>query len=228
MLLGEVRYDRRARRYSHVRRQLRLGHQGVQLCQWFVSLISISLVDHIKGTLLFNYSPKGYNAYQAIFSSTTPNLVFAASKRATERINISDGSVTQFTGGPTRVHSCLGNPMTLNGYGSVLYIGYSEAACVVAYNVSTCQQIWTTQLEDAVSSLSYLTEGLLIVGTFPSKTFVLCEEHGSLLRKFIPSEYAFVTHAIIKCLKPVYDTPLFASILSISLCMSLPASLYEL
>jgi hypothetical protein len=150
----------------------------------------------ITGAQIFNYSPKGHNVMSAIFSNKGSSTVFAATKRETVQINITDGSVTPFSGHPTGDHSCLGNVMALNTAGTVLFVGYIEAQCVVAYDVPNHHQIWTTKMASSVSTVSYHA-GMVLVGVFPSDIYVLCEGHGSILRLQFRADTMVVTHAVI-------------------------------
>jgi hypothetical protein len=153
--------------------------------------------------LFFSYSPMGHNVHCAIFSNATPNVVFATSRLETFSLDISVGAVRKFEGGPVN-HSCHGNVMALDDAGMHLYVGYRKAKCIVAYNVSTHQQIWTTSFPSAITSLSCHTE-VLIVAVKNSHFTTLSTADGTILQALdiMPKRGAF-SHAVISGTTTLY------------------------
>jgi hypothetical protein len=112
-------------------------------------------------------------------------------------IDIAGGSVSRFDGHPTGDHSCCGDIMALNDDSTTLYVGYGASACVVAYDVSTHQQIWTSQMAGVVQSVSY-SDALVLVSVRGSYFTVLRAEDGMVHRQFdVKAGCAFDAHAII-------------------------------
>jgi outer membrane protein assembly factor BamB len=131
-----------------------------------------------------------------LFSNTTSDLVFAVSKRETIKINLADGSVTPFKGHPTGNHSCKGDVMALSDDGTFLYVGYDWARCVVAYNVSTGQQIWTSECANSVTSVSYHA-GTVLVAVWLSDFTVLSAANGSVLRRIFKADSYVFGHVVV-------------------------------
>jgi hypothetical protein len=124
------------------------------------------------------------------------NIVFAVIEQGTVSIDILDSSVTLLRGGPVGNNSTCGDAMALNTDGTALYVGYYTSHCVVAYDLSTNQQIWTSDMPRNVNSVSY-HEGVVLVGVSWSDFHVLDATDGFVLRKLFKASNWVYGHAVI-------------------------------
>ena len=97
------------------------------------------------------------------------------------RLSLADGSVTEFSGHEGD-HFCYGKALTLNDEGTVLYVGYHDAECVVAYDVATLQLMWSVDVEARVRSIAY-HDGLVLVAADDAPLFELSAGDGSVVRR---------------------------------------------
>ena len=134
------------------------------------------------GRLIRVFRPSSGQTYSVIFSHTDPDVLLAVSIDETVRLSLTDGSVTGFSGYHLDSHSCRGDAMALSGDGTVLYVGYFWAKCVVALDVATLQLMWRTTPKDQVRSISY-HDGLLFVVARDAPFTVLSAEDGSVVRR---------------------------------------------
>ena len=150
--------------------------------------LSPILITHTTGGLVHVFHPSSHWACNIIFSHTDPDVLFGEAARQTVRLSLADGSssVTEFSG-YSGSHDCHGDAMALNG--TVLYVGYSAAECVVAYDTVTLQLLWTTCVAGRVCSLTH-HNGLLFVTVRDTPTVLLSAEDGSVVRTLpaIPGE----------------------------------------
>jgi hypothetical protein len=74
--------------------------------------------------------------------------------------------------------------MVLNNDGTMLFIGYGSTKEVVAYSVSTCQQMWKSTCEGDIFCMSYHA-GTVLVGVLRQDFFmlVLNAANGKVLRE---------------------------------------------
>jgi hypothetical protein len=63
----------------------------------------------------------------------------------------------------------------------VLYAGYFQAQCVVAYDVATLQQMWKADFERDVLSIAY-HDGTVLVASSGTPVTVLNAADGSVVR----------------------------------------------
>jgi hypothetical protein len=152
--------------------------------------------SNLTGEEVFSHVPDGGKACCAIFSLTEPNMIFAVSVKETLRISIADGSVTPFKGHPGGAYGGYGDAMATSDSGSMLYVGYSSANCVVALSTMTMESTWKKDMADSVNSVSYHA-GLLLVGVYQSEFCVLNAENGDVLRKLFKAPYNVLGHMVI-------------------------------
>jgi hypothetical protein len=112
------------------------------------------------------------------------------------RINMDDRSITIFQGCPVDTSACHGDVMALSDDGRVLYVGYSRAKCVIAYDVVKMDCTWKTDMAERVNSVSYHA-GLVLVGVCASEFCVLNAENGDLLRKLTKASNYVFGHTIL-------------------------------
>jgi outer membrane protein assembly factor BamB len=87
--------------------------------------------------------------------------------------------------------------MALSYGGQKLFVGYSSATCVVAYDTSACQQLWTSRMANSVNSVSYHA-GMVLVGMYKSELTVLKESDGAVIRKIdVKATWGVYGHAVI-------------------------------
>jgi outer membrane protein assembly factor BamB len=128
------------------------------------------------------------------------DIIFAAALKRVVRIDLSDGSVTQFTGDHTDLTSGWGDVMALSDDGGTLYFGSFGEESVIAFNVSTCQQIWTANVDFSIHSVSYHNGMVLVVGIEEEAEFrVLNAATGFLIRTMdIKAVGLVLAHTVIK------------------------------
>jgi hypothetical protein len=160
------------------------------------SLCPLPCSSRSTGALLFSYTPEDFRVSNAIFLNSMPDCVFIASEQSTMRINMMDGSPLHFMGGPIGAHDCSGDAMAFSDDCTTLYVGYTSAKCVVAYSVSTLQQIWTSQMAGFVNSLSFHA-GMVLVGIHKSDFTVLSAADGAVLRRLFKVDGFVMGHAVI-------------------------------
>jgi hypothetical protein len=118
-----------------------------------------------------------------LFSTSALDIVFAVSKDATVMIDITKNSITQFVGHPTGNHRCWGDVMALGDGGAILYVGYEDARCAVAYNVASQRQIWTSPpMPGGITSLTFHA-GLVLIGVYNSDFVLLRADYGAVSQK---------------------------------------------
>ena len=182
---ASVQFDTEGRRVA----TSKSWHTGIQSAWkvWDVAtgVLSISfphLSTHITtGELLHVFKPASFKACSVIFSHTDPDVLFGVSEHQTVRLNLADGSITDFIGRADS-HFCRPGAVALNSESSVLYVGYTRAQfCVVAYDVETLQLLWKTNLDTPASSISY-HDGLVFVAAQDAPFTVLSADDGSVVR----------------------------------------------
>ena len=149
---------------------------------WSARGYLIPLFLHIADQLIRVFNARNHYANMVIFSHTDPNVLFAESKYSTVRLSLVDGSVTEFNGHPGQ--SCWGDAMSLNTDGTVLYVAYDGAKCVIAWNVATQQPIWKVNTADGANSVLY-HDGVVLVGVHASEFKVLSAADGRVVRTLI-------------------------------------------
>ena len=144
--------------------------------------LSASPPNHtcITGELIRVFHPRDHWSCNVIFSHTDSDVLYAVSDDQTVRLSLADGSVTEFSGHQGK-HNCFGDAMVLSDDGTVLYVGYYNTRCVVAYDVATLQLMWKVNFESEVCSIAY-HNGLLLVAPRNAPVTVLSAEDGSVLR----------------------------------------------
>jgi outer membrane protein assembly factor BamB len=96
---------------------------------------------------------------------------------------MTSGSIIPFKGHPSGDNYCIGDVMALNSDGTVLFVGYHYAKCVVACNTEDYQPIWTSQLDDSVTGILYHS-GMLLVAPYKARFLVLNAADGTVIRRF--------------------------------------------
>ena len=71
--------------------------------------------------------------------------------------------------------------MTLSSDGTLLYAGYFQAQCVVAYDVATLQLMWRADVTGHVCSIVY-HDGTVLVASSGTPVTVLNAADGSVVR----------------------------------------------
>ena len=140
-------------------------------------------VTCIAGDLIRVFQPMDFWACNIIFSHVDPDVLLAVSYDQTVRLSVADGSIAEFSG-HSREHNCGGDAMVLSHDGTVLYVGYDTAECVVAYDVATLQLVWRADFEDDVCSIAY-HDGQVLVGPRAGPLTVLNAEDGSVVRTLV-------------------------------------------
>ena len=146
-------------------------------------LQSLILTPHhtcITGELIRVFHPRNYWACSVIFSHIDPDVLYAASYFQTVRLSLADGSVAEFSGYQGN-HHCFGDAMALGDDGTILYVGYCSAQCVVAYDVATLQLMWSADFEGCVGSIAY-HDGMIYVTAKNAPVTMLSAEDGSVVR----------------------------------------------
>jgi hypothetical protein len=111
------------------------------------------------------------------------------------RLSLADGSIAQFRGLKGSNFSTE-NAMTLSDDGTVLYVGYTDAMCVVAYDVATLHLKWKACLGNHASCLSY-HDGLVFVTVRDTPFTILSAEDGSVVRRLARVPNRAYSHSIL-------------------------------
>ena len=107
-------------------------------------------------------------------------MLFAVSDHQTVRLNLADGSVTEFRGHADS-HHCQAEAMVLSDDDTVLCVAYIWAQCIVAYDVATLQLTWRVSLECAPCSVAY-HDGTVLFAANEALVTVVSAADGSVVR----------------------------------------------
>ena len=132
------------------------------------------------GELIRTFQPVSNRSCHALFSHVDPDVLYAVSDDQTVRLSLADGSSTAFRG-YTGNHFCRAGAVTLSDDGTVLYVGYYSAQCVVAYDVATLQLMWKASVKDDVFSIAY-HDGHVLAAPRDEQLTVLSAVDGSVVR----------------------------------------------
>jgi hypothetical protein len=191
-------------------------------------ILSTNVELTVTGTCIFSFSKEALGSHCAIFSNLAPQIVFAVTPNETLRLNMINNSAQVFKGHPFSHVSGSGNAMALSSDDQVLFVGYSGAQRVIAHNVATTQSIWSSQMTNRVTSVSYHA-GTVLVGVKKSDFLVLNATDGTVLRKICKSGRDVFGHAVIEgmwhssaieSLCDIFGVNLDASILFFRICSS--------
>ena len=84
--------------------------------------------------------------------------------------------------------------MALSDDGTVLFVAYSTAGCVVAYDVATLQLLWTASYS-SVDSISY-HDGYVLVSAKYAPFTLLSAEDGNVVREFAVAPGYVWSHSV--------------------------------
>ncbi len=184
-----------------------------------IHLLVAHLVTLITGELIHVFHPSNHFACNVIFSHVDPDVLFAVAFDRTVRLSLNDGAVTEFSGHKAS-HFCRPHALVLNNDGTVLFVGYYGAQCVVAYHVATLQLLWRALLNNDISSISY-RDGQLFIAPRNAPFTILNAEDGSVVRKLSRVDSTAWSHSVFAGLTCDMSTTLFYECWQYSVKMSI-------
>lgn len=171
--------------------------EGLGCGDRFARIIFIALKyrhSYITGDLIHAFNPTSHLACCPIFSNRDNAVLYAVSRYQTARLSLGDGSVTPFNDQNIQDRYCHSESMALNGDGTVLFVAYCYAKCVVALSTETLQMIWKTDIF-APQSISYHNE-YVFVGCSKSHFMMLSAEDGHVVRTLAAASSAVLGHSV--------------------------------